>query len=143
MMTCAEFAEILGRAAVKAQTGLVVPTEELMEDVQNKAKEAIGTYAYGWPQLAEATQESRVNLGFSANDPLLRTGALQADVSERAETSGMGAEGVVYSNMKEGLWAELGTSRGEPPRSFLMQSLIRSYPKMGELFAAFAESLFR
>jgi hypothetical protein len=143
MMTCAEFAEILMRAAAKAETGLAVPTEELMKDVQEKAKEAIGTYAYGWPELAESTQESRTQLGFSANDPLLRTGALQGSIASKAEGTGLGAEGLVYSGEKTALWAELGTSRGEPPRSFLMQSLLRSIPEAGAIFARFAEGLFR
>jgi len=39
-----------------------------------------GTYQEGWPQLADSTQEQRVKQGFSPNDPLFRSGALQGAV---------------------------------------------------------------
>jgi hypothetical protein len=152
MMSCAEFAEVLERAAIKARNELDIPTEAYMKEVEEKAKGVIGTYAYGWPQLAEYTQDDRASLGFSANDPLLRTGGLRSSIESMAESSGLGAEGLVYSGEKTALWAEMGTRGGasgggwggpEPPRSFLMQSLVRSYGEMGSIFAAFAEALFR
>lgn len=141
MMSPAEFAAKLGEVAVRMEA-LSVPTEALMSVVEEKAKAAVGTYTYGWPQLSDYTQKDRVELGFSANDPLLRTGALQGSISSMAHDVGLGAEGLVYSGEKTALWAELGTSRGEPPRSFLMQSLIRSYGEMGAIFAHFAEECF-
>lgn len=150
MMSCAEFAAVLGEAAERAAM-LSAPTEEFMKLVGVKAKSVIGTYTYGWPELAEYTQENRVELGFSANDPLLRTGGLQSSIESMALPTGGGAEGLVYSGEKKALWAEMGTLGGasgggwggpEPARSFLMQSLIRSEPEMGYVFGRFAESLF-
>jgi hypothetical protein len=142
MMSCGELAAILNRAAAKAEVGLVEPTKAAMAVVEDKAKTVIGTYEYGWPELAERTQKDRVALGFSANDPLLRAGSLRDSIEHRAEPTATGAEGLVYSDEKTALWAEMGTSRGEPPRSFLMQSLIRSEPEMARIFGEFAESLF-
>ena len=150
-MTCAEFAARLGVAAGHASSLLSVPTEEFMKAVEEKAKSAIGTYEYGWPQLAEFTQEDRVGRGFSANDPLLRTGEMREGIKSMALPIGLGAEGLVFSGEKKALWAEMGTAGGasgggwggpEPPRSFLMQSLVRSPAKMAEIFGKFAEEIF-
>jgi hypothetical protein len=144
-MTCAEFAKMLGRAAEAAEVGLVEPTEVVMTAVAAEAKRVIGTYEYDWPQLAEATQADRGRRGFTENDPLLRTGGMRASVATKAEPIAGGAEGLVYSNQKEALWAELGTTgpgRGQPPRSFLFKSLWLATPLIAKTFGAFAEKLF-
>jgi hypothetical protein len=137
-MSPTEFAAIVRKAAEKAEVGLVEPTEALMTIVEQKAKEVIGTYEYGWPPLAEATLANKT----TGDSPLLETGALRDSIQHHAELSATGAEGLVYTGEKTGLWAEMGTSRGEPSRSFLMQSLIRSKPEMARIFGEFAESLF-
>jgi hypothetical protein len=145
MLTCAEFAKVLGRAAETAEVGLVEPTEAVMTTVAAEAKRVIGTYTYGWPQLAEATQADRVAGGFSENDPLLRTGDMRASIATKAEPIAGGAEGLVYSDQKEALWAELGTTgpgRGQPPRSFLFKSLWLATPLIAKTFGTFAETLF-
>lgn len=144
MMSCAEFATALGRAAERAEVGLVEPTEAVMKAVAIEAKKAIGTYEYGWPQLAEATKADRVASGFAENDPLLRTGDMRASIATKAEPIAGGAEGLVYSDQKEALWAELGTNgpgRGQPPRSFLFKSFWLATPVIAETFGAFAEKL--
>jgi hypothetical protein len=84
--------------------------------VEEEAKRVIGTYDYGWPQLAEETQQQRADLGFSANEPLLRTGDLRASISHTVDKH----EHTVYigSNSEIAVYQELGTSR-IPPRSFL------------------------
>ena len=145
-MSCAEFAAILGEAAERAAM-LSAPTEEFMEVVKVKAQAVIGTYAYGWPELADYTKEH----GNPGNTPLLREGGLRGSIEKMALPTGLGAEGLVYSGEKKALWAEMGTLGGasgggwggpEPARSFLMQSLIRSEPAMGAIFGRFAEQLF-
>jgi len=137
MMTCAEFAEIIGRAAVKAETGLVVPTEEAMTMVAEKARSSLGTGGYGWAPHSEATVERW------GEHPLgILSGKTQESVSSMAEAAGVGAEGLVYDTTPQAVFFEMGTVH-QPPRSFLYQSLLHSYPKIGELFAAFAESLFK
>lgn len=45
--------------------------------IANSAKALFGTYQAGWRQLAESTQKDRQRRGYSPNDPLLRSGALQ------------------------------------------------------------------
>ena len=104
--------------------------------VKEKAKAVIGTYAYGWPPLAEATLAHK-----KGDTPLLETGALRDSIESKAEPTATGAEGLVYTDEKTGLWAEMGTSWGEPPRSFLMQSLVRSIPEMSKIFGAWAEKI--
>jgi hypothetical protein len=82
--------------------------------LQDEAIRVIGTYDYGWPQLAAATQRQRETRGFAANEPLLLTGDLR-DSIERVVQPGVAYVG---SNNEKALWHELGTSR-IPPRSFL------------------------
>jgi hypothetical protein len=128
----------LNLAAVKAKAEIDIPTEAVVAAAEEKAKEAIGTYVFGWPQLAESTLARK-----SADTPLLETGAMRDSISHRAELSPEGAEGVVYSDDKTALYQELGTSRGIPPRSFLYQSLLRCDPEIEAAFTAFMESLFK
>jgi hypothetical protein len=142
MMTCAEFSALLDRAAGMAKAELATPTEAVMVAVEAQAKEAIGTYRYGWPELAESTQHDRVAAGYPADEPLLRTGSLAASIQHRAELTPEGAEGLVYSNDKIALYQELGTERGIPPRSFLYKSLWLATPVMARVFGEFAEKLF-
>lgn len=142
MMSPAEFAAKLQRAAARIKTELPNPTAAIMSQVAETAKEAVGTYTFGWPQLAEFTQESRVALGFSPNDPLLRTGSLQASINFMAMPTAAGAEGLVYSGETTALWAEMGTSRGEPPRSFLFGALWRSVPVIAKEYGVFMEYIF-
>jgi hypothetical protein len=92
--------------------------------VQGAAKQVIGTYNYGWPQLAAMTQADRLRQGYAANDPLLRTGELRASIGY---TMGKIGDGWVEigSNNKKAVWQELGTDR-IPPRSFLAESVIHN-----------------
>jgi hypothetical protein len=138
MISCAEMAARLNWAAVRAKAEIDIPTEAVVAKAEEKAKEAIGTYDYGWPQLAESTLERK-----SANTPLLETGEMRDSVSHKAELSAEGAEGVVYSDDKTALYQELGTSRGIPPRPFLYPSLLRCEPEIESAFAAFFESLLK
>jgi hypothetical protein len=142
MMTCLQMAARLRRAAIKAKGELDIPTETLMLEVSGMAKAVIGTYAYGWPQLAASTQAERVRLGFMANDPLERTFALGRSINGGAILAPFGAEGAVFSTTILAYRQECGTSRGIPPRPFLMASMIRCAPAMRTIFTRFAEELF-
>ena len=141
MMSCFQFAERLERASIRARNEIDAPTEALMVLVAAQAKEAIGTYKFGWPELAESTQRDRVAQGYPADEPLLRTGAMANSISHKAHLSAGGAEGLVYSDEIIALWQEMGTSRGIPPRSFLFMALTHSGPEMGRIFIAFAVSI--
>lgn len=144
MMSCTQFAALLGEAAAKAEFLLEEPTHLVMEEVAKEAKRVIGTYEYGWRQLADRTKENRENAGFTPNDPLERTGSMAASIKTRAELTPGGAEGLVFSDQKEALWAEMGTmgpQRGQPPRSFLFKSLWLASPAIAKTFGAFAERI--
>ena len=102
--------------------------EKACEVVEKEAKEVIGTYQYNWPQLAESTQEKRVKEGFSANDPLLRTGEMRDSIEHNVH----GDTGYVGSNNDKAVFQELGTSRGIPPRSFLMGAAMHKKEEVGK-----------
>lgn len=113
----AEAALHLTKLRFEKQHGLM---DEAAKIIQDEAKAIIGHYqtAYepfgAWPELAESTKEQRVKLGFTENDPLLRTGKLR-DSIERLASHDMA---VVGSAEDEAVYQELGTTR-IPPRSFL------------------------
>lgn len=110
----ADFARDLARLTVAFELARHEALEEACEIVEQEAKRVIGTYDYGWPQLAPATQADRVRQGFTPNDPLLRTGEMRDSITHHV------AEGAGYvgSPSKIALYQELGTAK-IPPRSFL------------------------
>jgi phage gpG-like protein len=100
--------------------------ETTAKHIEKKAKEVIGTYDYGWPQLAESTQEDRVHKGFSANDPLLRTGQLRDSIGHTVDGS---TRATVGSNEDVAVYQELGTAT-IPPRSFLLSTAMHEHDKI-------------
>jgi hypothetical protein len=104
-------------------TGIVVESDHLNREalkegckvLQEESKRVIGTYDYGWQQLAEATKKDRVSKGYPENEPLLRTGAMK----ESIEFTVINAhEAEVGSDSDIAVYQELGTST-IPARSFL------------------------
>jgi hypothetical protein len=102
------------------------------EMVAAQARSAIGKQHEMWPALAPATIADRVDKGFAANEPLLRTGQLRDSIQWTTSASGM--EGAVGSNSPNAVWQELGTSR-IPPRSFLVSSAISMESKIHTMAA--------
>ena len=141
MMSPAQLAAKLDRAAVRMDKELIVPTEAVMVIVEAQAREVIGTYTYGWTPLAASTQADRVRQGYPADEPLLRTGALADSIHHMVEDQGSVVQGLVWSGDLVALWQEMGTSRGIPPRSFLYGSLFRAIPEMERIYSAFAVRL--
>ena len=88
--------------------------------IETEAKHEIGTYQgqagpfEAWRELADRTKQERVELGFTENDPLLRTGALRDSIGI---ASGDG-HAEIGSDSEIAVDQELGT-RTIPPRSFL------------------------
>jgi hypothetical protein len=88
--------------------------------VRGRARAAIGTYKYGWPPLGPEA------IAKHGDTPLLDTGALRDSISAFVEMSGPeSGRGVVGSDNEIAVYQELGTSH-IPPRSFLMESAVRS-----------------
>lgn len=92
--------------------------EKAARIVEIEAKRVLGTYDYGWPQLADSTQADREKHGFPADEPLLRTREMH-DSIEHISTA---KEAHIGSNNDKAVWQELGT-RKIPPRSFLAGAL--------------------
>lgn len=141
MISFSEWAEQLERSSIRSKNEIEIPTEVVMKAAEGVAKQAIGTYEFGWPQLAASTQADREAKGYPANEPLLREGELRASIESQTELTPYGAEGVVGSASMIAVYQEMGTSRGIPPRSFLGESIKRSDPLIAETFGKFAASL--
>lgn len=90
--------------------------------VRDRARAKIGTYqpavgAFpGWPELADFTKRERVSLGFTENEPLLRTGELRDSIRYEVDASLRFV--TIGSELDKALWNEVGTSIA-PPRPFL------------------------
>ena len=97
------------RATEEAKAEII---EAACKMVAAKAKGAIGTYEFGWTPLQSETVARKAN----GDTPLLETGELRASIEWTAEKD----VGYVGSNNDKAVWQELGTSRGIPPRPFLM-----------------------
>lgn len=135
MMSPAEFAEKLRAAAREIEAGLVVPTTEAMTMVAEKARSSLGTGGYGWAPHSEATVERW------GEHPLgILSGETQGGVGSMAAAAPGGAEGLVYDTTPQAVFFEMGTVH-QPPRSFLYQSMVRSMPEIGSIFARFAEKI--
>jgi hypothetical protein len=114
-LSIAEFVGFLSGAVVEIDKAEREALEKACVVVEDEAKRVLGTYDYGWPELAEATQTEREKQGYSANDPLLRTGELRDSIEHHVIDS---REAEVGSNNDAAVYAELGTIT-EPPRPFL------------------------
>ena len=140
MLTFNEWATKLEWAAVRAKNELEIPTEAVMAEAEIEAKKVIGTYLYGWPQLAPSTQADRVHHGYAANEPLLRTGEMRDSIEHKTTIEPYGSAGVLGSYSLIALWQEMGTSR-IPPRPFLGGAMMRAGPLIEITFGKFTMNL--
>lgn len=91
------------------------------EMVKAESKSVIGTYRYGWPQLAASTIARKKR----GNTPLIETGEMRDSIEHTVKGRFLGfgeVVGYVGSNNQKAVWQELGTDR-IPPRSFLGMAL--------------------
>ncbi|WP_439398718.1 phage virion morphogenesis protein [Bradyrhizobium sp. PMVTL-01] len=106
--------------------------EKSAKVVEKQAKDYIGTYDAHYPTiwlpLAESTKRDRVNKGFSADEPLLRTGALRDSIKHEADHH----EAHIGTDSQIGVWHELGTSRFVP-RPYLEPALKEKTPEILEI----------
>lgn len=117
MKTLGELAAALTLAAHEMEhAARPAAMKKACETLVEEAKRVIGTYDYGWPQLAEVTQEDRARLGYPPNEPLLRTGEMRDSIEYNMDPDGR--EAYVGTNNEKAVWQEWGTV-GIPPRSFL------------------------
>jgi hypothetical protein len=116
LFTLASFALKLGaiEADLKlAGTGILA---EWCWAVRQNARDAIGTYKYGWTPLAESTLAKK-----SADTPLLETGQLRDSIGIKLYHN----RGVVGTNDPTAEFHEHGSSH-EPPRSFMLNAALEA-----------------
>lgn len=102
--------------------------ERVATKIEKTAKSEFGVYqpAVGgfdeWPELAESTQQERERLGFTPNDPLLRTGDLRDSIGHRVGDF----EAEIGSDNEIMVFQEFGTER-IPPRPVLGPAAERNH----------------
>jgi HK97 gp10 family phage protein len=96
------------------------------EMVCQRAKEALGTYDFGWTPLQPETIARKVR----GDSPLLETGELRASI----EWNSSGNLGHVGSDSDKAVWMEFGTSK-VPPRPFLMNAAVEMEEKIHNMAA--------
>ena len=104
------FAELAAALAFE-EAGMQAALIDIGNHLEKKARQKIGEYQPGWPQLAEATQADRARQGYTENDPLLRSGKLRDSISSEVEDMVL----VVGSTDVNMVYQELGTEK-IPPR---------------------------
>ena|ERR1700682_3137852 len=97
------------------------------EMVCKEIKEVLGSYHYGWEHLQPSTIAKKM-LG---DTPLFETGELRDSI----QWTSSGNEGEVGSNLDRALWMEFGTSRGIPPRPFILPTAIAMEKKIYRMAA--------
>ena len=107
-ITSAGMAEALSKAQHHA-------LEEACVVIETEAKRVIGTYDYGWKELADSTKADRVAQGFPENEPGLRTGEMRDLIGHKVIDANLAYVG---SDNDKLVFFELGTVR-QPPRSVL------------------------
>jgi hypothetical protein len=124
----AAFGTFLAGMAVKIEHAEHSALEGAAKIVETEAKRVIGSYDYGWPQLAQATQDDRVAQGYSANQPGLRRGDMRDSIGHTVA----GHEAQIGSNDDKLVWFEIGTSK-QPPRPVLAGAAIQKEKEIVEL----------
>ncbi len=100
--------------------------------VVHNAQNRLGVYQEGWASLSDTTGLERDRLGFPADEPLLRTGALRDSITATEERTADGVVSVIGVPLDSpaGAYAraqELGTegisAHPIPPRPFLVPAI--------------------
>ena len=131
-----EFPNLGAFIAHLAQVQVAIPAAERRglragaELIRDEARAEIGTYQRAetglfapWRELADRTKADRLRLGFTENDPLLRTGDMRDSIHCTIGTHAA----LIGSNSDVALWQEMGTEGPHPgmdgyhvsPRHFL------------------------
>jgi hypothetical protein len=122
-----EFANHLTQVRTSELRALNHGLQVITRHIQRVAKAEIGHYqsAVGmfpeWAELADSTKAERVRLGYTENDPGLRSGAMRDSIENQVS----GLEGVIGSNDDHLVYFEFGTSK-QPARPVLGTAAYRS-----------------
>lgn len=102
--------------------------------LESETKKEFGVYQQEagvfdeWAELAASTKRQRLALGYTENEPLLRSGKLRDSITHEVE----GLEAAVGSDMLIAVWQELGTWI-IPPRPFLGPAAYRNQEQIKAL----------
>ena len=118
------FASFLSRVALEIPLREHEALEKASMVIETEAKRVIGTYDYGWPRLAPSTLEHK-----AADTPLLETGALRASIEHNVGDR----DARIGTNSMIGVYQEMGTSRGIPPRPFMAGAAIHKEKEVVEI----------
>lgn len=127
---------VISREKVHNEATLSVAATYIEEEAKRKfgiKQDPVGPFN-GWKDLAEATQEDRIQKGYEPNNPLYRTGDLMNSIHHKVE----GNEAVVGSDDERMVWQELGTPDAKhpiPPRPVLGPAAFQSKAKVQKLIA--------
>lgn len=127
------FAREMSFASAKIAAEIEVGFRVIVKEIEETAREEIGEYqpAVGpfnaWSPLAEATKTARMRSGYSADEPLLRSGGLRDTI----ESEVLGLAAIVGTKSEIGLWQEVGTDR-VPPRPFIGPAYVRKIDPLME-----------
>ena len=133
-MDLLELAAKLGEIALRQHEMEHNALEKAAVVVEERAKEKIGEYQeqagpfIAWPELTDSTKEDRLRLGYTENDPGLRSGEMR-DSIEHVVLDG---EAQVGSDDDKLVWFELGTTK-QPPRSVLGGAVVDEMDKICEI----------
>jgi len=128
-----QFAREMSFASATIATGLEASFRVIVKEIEETAKEEIGVYqpAYGpfnaWAPLAESTKADRIRMGYSEDEPLMRSGELRESI--QSEVVGLAA--IVGTKSEIGPWLEVGTER-IPPRPFIGPAYVRKIDPLME-----------
>lgn len=117
----------LAAAEVAIHTNARAALERVAVKVEETAKSEFGAYQPAvdqfpaWAELAESTKEERVRLGYTENDPLLRSGETRDGIGHRVEE----LEAEIGSDSDILVYHEFGTAN-MPPRPVLGPALARN-----------------
>lgn len=132
-MDLEQFAREMSSASASIATGLEADFRVIVKEIEETAKEEIGVYqpAFGpfeaWAPLAESTKADRVRLGYSEDEPLLRSSELRDSI--QSEVVGLAA--IVGTKSEIGIWQEVGTNH-IPPRPFIGPAYVRKIDPLME-----------
>jgi len=138
------FARSIAFASSAIAADLEVKFHGIVKEIEETAKEEIGVYqsAVGpfdaWSPLTESTIAGRISKGYSADEPLLRSGELRDSI----ESEVVGLAAIVGTKSDIGLWQEVGTDR-IPPRPFIGPAYVRKIDPLMEAIGAAIASGFR
>jgi phage gpG-like protein len=100
----------LAAVAIETEAAIGLVLEEAAVLVEDTAKNAMGGYSLGWPEL----QPETIARKSTGDSPLLETGELRDSIQHVVQ----GRSAHVGTNDDKAVWMEFGTST-IPPRSFI------------------------